>query len=287
MVTTISLCQPLSGIIGDRLPFVAANGENSTGKKLAKAREALVPKPSQYDVAEMFLGDRKFRARVAAWESNRNTPDTAVVRQIAEAWGIPLAWFYDEQDTPVPTPTRPPRIVREAIQPYNAPGSDPPGPSSHRAAQPGVGRRAFPVLGRAGAALVHLDSPEASADDWMDFSDELYDRHRDQFVVKVWGDSAERDMSHGDWVLVTKEPGFRLRGYFVVVKNTEHEFLVKVLAGTVENPEFHSVNAEYPPIKAGEGAEMVGYVCGWKRDRGLGQYSEVGGRDGLKPGFRD
>lgn len=121
----------------------------------------------------------------------------------------------------------------------------------------------------------------------MDFSDELYDRFRTQVVIKVWGDSAEEDMRHGDWVLVTKDPNFRLTGRYVVIANEEHEFLVKILRNTENGLEFHSNNPEYPPISLKPGFEMIGFAIGWKRDKGAGKYLEVGDRDGLKPGFRD
>jgi transcriptional regulator with XRE-family HTH domain len=70
-----------------------------TGVKLKRAREALQPVVSQYDVAQLL---QIKRSRYAAWEIERNSPDPAAVRQLAQIWRLPLDWFYDGQDTPPP-----------------------------------------------------------------------------------------------------------------------------------------------------------------------------------------
>ncbi|MEQ1935597.1 MAG: S24 family peptidase, partial [Fimbriimonadaceae bacterium] len=227
------------------------------GLKLKKAREGRRPKISQYDLAEEFLLDRAKRPAVANWEIGKNTPPTAVIKKIAEAWGIPLTWFFDGMDTPVP------------IQPLGAHlGSgptlrEPQPPYGLRGVQPGVGRRFFPILGRAGAAAFPVESGEP--EDYMDFSDDLADRWRDQFVIKVEGDSAKPAMRHHDWVLVTADPAARPIEHYIVVRSSDNGFLVKVLTGQDGDWWLESENAAYPPMKLEEGGEMIGFVVGWKR----------------------
>lgn len=122
----------------------------------------------------------------------------------------------------------------------------------------------------------------------MEFSDDLTDDFRDQFVIRVMGDSAEPDIRHKDFVLVTKEPGFRLPGFFVVARTPTYEFVVKVLG--VDAPQrlsLRSVNTKTEPIALEDGWEMVGFVVGWKREREPGSYIEAGEKTGLRPGFKD
>lgn len=266
--------------------------------------------PSQYDIAELFVGGRNKRPSVASWETGRNEPPTLVIKKIAEAWGIPLQWFYDGKDTAVPPPA-----VGVGPAP---PGGNAPAPLHTRSSQPGVGRRYFPIVGRAGAAAHPIEPGEA--DDFMEFSDDLTDRNRAQFVIQVWGDSAEPEFRHGDWILVTKEPNFTFPNFFCVICNPTHEYLVKLSKRTSTprggseprelggNPqttepsrtaethrtsaeryalEFHAINPAYAPVILEEGWEMIGFVVGWKRERAPGSYIEAGERTGLRPGFRE
>lgn len=179
----------------------------------------------------------------------------------------------------------PQQILSEVPQAATSPGFESPPPLSIRTSQPGVGRRDFPILGQAGAAA-HPILTSSNPEDWMDFSDKLTDRHRFQCVLKVLGDSAEEEMSHGDWILVTKDETFRLPGFFCVICNAEHEYLVKVSHRKDGELEFHAPNPEYKPVTLGDGWEMFGFVVGWKQENGPGEYIEAGHRDGLRTGFR-
>lgn len=259
--------------------------EFPAGKKVQRARMAQRPKISQYDVAEIYLGSREKRTTVQGWESGANTPKTDVVKRMAADWGIPLTWFFDGKDTPLPERLSP-SIIQDLTSGTGAApvGGHAPGYAIGRGSQAGVGRRNFPILGSAGAAAHPIEPGDA--EDFMEFSDDLVDRHRFQFVIKALGDSGESEFSHGDWFLVTKDEGFRLPGFFCVIRTPDHQFLVKLSKSTDDGLEFHACNPEYKPVTLGDGWEMVGYAVGWKREKGTGKYIEAGDRDGLRPGFR-
>jgi phage repressor protein C with HTH and peptisase S24 domain len=149
-----------------------------------------------------------------------------------------------------------------------------------------VGRHKFPLLGSAGASLHPLE-PSDNPEDFVEFSDDLWEPSRRQFAVKVWGDSAEPEMRHGDYALITVDPGFRYPGFFTLIQSREQGYLVKLTKQGPQDLEFHSVNERYPPVIIEGEWEMVGIVIGWKRDKGKGRYIEAGEKEGLKPGFRD
>jgi len=251
------------------------------GQKLKLAREYHTPKMTQAKLADILGIDRTILAKYETKRSDKVPPH--LLMEVARAVGIRPEYFTDPVDEPPLRYRLPDGGLGIGISPY---GGDPPAPGGLRSAVAGVGRRVFPVLGSAGASAVPLSSSE-TADDWVEFSDDLFDRHREQFAIRVWGDSAETDMRHGDFVLVAKDPAFRLNGFYVVAKSPENEFVVKVCTVKGDKVELTSVNPKTPAVVIGDGWEMVGYAMGWRRDKGLGVYLEAGDKTGLKPGFRD
>jgi SOS-response transcriptional repressor LexA len=253
----------------------------SLGERLKLAREYHTPKVTQVKLSQMIGIDRTVLAKYETQRADK--VPYHVLLAAAKALGVREEYFTDDVNEP---PLRYRINVPGMGMGISPMGGDPPAPSNYRGPQPGVGRRVFPVLGSAGASTFPL-SPGDDPEDWVEFSDELYDRHRDQFAIRVWGDSAEPDMRHGDFVLVVKDPGFRLSGFFVVAKSPDQGFVVKECAGGEGAIELRSVNSKFEPVKVGDGWEMIGYAIGWRRDRGLGVYLEAGDKTGLRPGFRE
>lgn len=250
------------------------------GQKLKLAREYHTPKMTQARLAALLGIDRTILAKYETKRADKVPPH--LLLEVARAVGIRPEYFTDVTDD---TPLRY-RLADGGLGIGISPGGDPPAPGHGRYPQTGVGRRLYPLLGSAGASAFPLETGD-TPDDWVEFSDDLYDRHRDQFAIRVWGDSAEPDMRHGDFVLVVRDPNFRLNGFFVVAKSPENEFVVKVCNVTDTGIELASVNPRTSPVQVGDGWEMIGYAMGWRRDKGLGVYLEAGDRTGLRPGFRD
>jgi len=251
------------------------------GQRLKLAREYHTPKMTQAKLADILGIDRTILAKYETKRADKVPPH--LLMEVARVVGIRPEYFTDEVNEPPLRYRLPDGGLGIGISPG---GGDPPAPANARGGQPGVGRRVFPVLGSAGASAFPLE-PGDQADDWVEFSDDLYDRFRDQFAIRVWGDSAEPDMRHGDFVLVAKDPSFRLPGFFVVAKSPENEFVVKVSSPNGDTIQLLSVNPKTPAVVVGDGWEMVGYAMGWRRDKGHGVYLEAGDKTGLKPGFRD
>lgn len=243
----------------------------STGDKVRIAREARRPKVTQ---ATLASETGITRAKIAAWEANRFEPRAEDLKRVARYLKVPVQWFYSE-DMNLPVQT---------AQTLLAPGFTPPAPYADRESHPKVGRRLFPLVGSAGAAQFPIESEGATEEDFVEFADALWTDSARRFAIRVRGDSMEPELRHGDFVLVHPDPAFRLSGFFVVVQHN-YEYLVKVLVRD-ENRQLvlAPLNKDYDPIPIDEdGWEMVGWVCGRKRERGSGAYLEEGDNAGLRP----
>lgn len=237
--------------------------------KIKKCRTSRQPKLSQHELASLIGVSR---SAYAQYEAGNNHPPIQVVKRLASLWDLPLDWFFDGVDSPIP------------MSAYGspAPGFSPPGPGGGYAHEK-VGRRLFPLMGRAGAAAFPIESESSEEEDYVEFSDDLFLRNSSQFAISVWGDSMEPRFSHGDFILVTLDPDFRAAGRCVVVRDPDGRYLVKGLGRSGEEWILVPSNETYEKIAIGTpGWEMVGYATGWRRDRGKGSYIEEGDRSGLR-----
>jgi transcriptional regulator with XRE-family HTH domain len=237
------------------------------GERLVQAREARDLSQAEL-AAKLGIG----RPRLGAWEVGRNGIPKRFGELIAAALDVPLEWLTSFDDDRVPEPRSAPAAL--------SPGFDPPGVGAFPAER--VGRRLFPLVGIAGAAAFPVPSELSDPEDYVEFSDALYVRGLEQFAVRVWGDSMEKRFFHGDFVLVTADVNFRAPGRCVVVCDPEGRYLVKGLFRDGEGWKLRPANPAYPECRMDDpGWSMVGYVTGWRRERGRGSYMEEGDRAGL------
>lgn len=237
------------------------------GDRLVRAREARDLSQAEL-AAKLGIG----RPRLGAWEVGRNGIPKKFSEAISAALEVPIPWLAGSGDAPVPEPSHSATAL--------TPGFDPPGIAGLPAEK--VGRRMFPLVGIAGAAAFPVPSELEDPEDFVEFSDELYVRGLEQFAVRVWGDSMERRFFHGDFVLVTADANFRAPGRCVVVRDPEGRYLVKGLFRDGEGWKLRPANAAYPECRMDDpGWSMIGYVTGWRRERGRGSYLEEGDRAGL------
>jgi len=238
------------------------------GEKLRRAREAQLPPVTRRDLAALREKKTSYNL-VTQYELGRAKPPRDLLALVAERWRIPLAWFYDGQDTAVPSP----------ITISVPPGSAPPAPVDVRfGMEPGVGRRMFKVLGSVGAAAVPIRSSDADPDDWMDFSDDLYAPER--FALRIRGNSMKPFVEDGWYVLVQPSPVTEY-GFATVYENGEAEYTLKMHRKGPSGPFGHSLNrAESEDVILKEGWKVVGYVVGRKCKRGT-RYFEEGDPNGM------
>ncbi len=215
------------------------------------------------------------RDQLANYETNRSLPSPEVTRRLARIWSLPPEWFWDSMGVE-PSPRD---SVAFGVPP---PGSDPPAGSEILAyAAPGVGRRLFPLVGHAGAAAFGLSSEGVGiAEDWVEFSDDLY--RPDRFAVTVKGDSMEPRIRHGTYALIEPDPN-PPEGVFVAARSGEHEYVVKTLRVVESRRELHPEKSGYPVLVPGEGWVMIGYVVGLRLEKGKRKYIEEGDNDGIRP----
>lgn len=250
--------------------------QRAIGERMARVRLLHLPKVDQEDVGAALDVSRGI---VANWEIGRTAQPEKALSYYAANFGVSREWLLtgDGQG---------PRERDYNLPGLNPPGSNPPAPLFVRAAQPGVGRRAFPLVGNAGASSFPVF--DGNPEDFEEFSDDLHKAGRDQFCVTIRGDSCEPGIRDLDIVLFDVEKNFRLQGVYVVVAHQGEGAVVKILRkakpGGVYEWELVPENPEYPimPIYD-DGYRMIGPVIGLKRRRGRDAYMELGDRTGLRP----
>lgn len=71
------------------------------GKRLAEARAALDPKPSQDEVAKRLFEEHGIetmgKQTISAWEKGRNIPDAFTVRALARIYGRTIDSFFGDE----------------------------------------------------------------------------------------------------------------------------------------------------------------------------------------------
>lgn len=212
------------------------------------------------------------RGTYANYESGRIPVSERTVSIISSLLKVPLEWFYDERPGPPPLLATPSSIGAGLM-------SHPPAPSMIREAQPGVSRRKFPLVGTVGASAFPLEQEEATPEDFVEFSDELYRPER--FAIQVQGNSMGRRIQHGDFILV--QPSANCEpGLLAVARNDAYEYVVKELIVKGDRKVLHPLEPGYDDIVPGEGWIMVGYAVGRRKERGRGRYIEEGDNAGLR-----
>lgn len=242
------------------------------GEKIAQARRYAQPALSQEELGNAIGVSR---ATVANFETGRTQVRPDMVAAIAAATGIDPDWFAD------PRPTKP-SVVRENEAVFGlAPGAAPPNPLGSRAPVAGGGRRLFPLVGRVGAALIPVESDGEWSEDYIEFSDDLFDPTR--YAVQVRGDSQSPLIRSKDYVLVHPCEDTPV-GLFGVFGDEESHHVIKLLKYDSDGrPALHSINPDYPPMSVPDTWTKVGYVVAVRRERGPGRYFELGDNDGLSP----
>lgn len=252
-----------------RFVTILAMPETILGDKLRLAREYHRPSLTQEAMATRL---NLKRATYANFESGRINPSEKLISLVSDVLRIPLEWFYDERPGPPP--------LLATASPYGAAlMAHPPAPLMTREAQPGVGRRKFPLIGTAGASAFPLEQEEATPDDFVEFSDELYRPER--FAIQVQGNSMSRRIQHGDFILV-QPSGNCEPGLLAVARNEAYEYVVKELIIKGDRKVLHPLEPGYDDIVPGEGWIMVGYAVGRRKERGRGRYIEEGDNAGLR-----
>lgn len=232
------------------------------GQKFSKLRSSLKPRLSQEEMSRE-LGVK--RSTLAQWEVGKNNPPVTVVRAASERWNIPIGWFYDGEDSPVPLEGEGYLSQAESLRKA----------ASHSSR---LGRYLFPLRGGSGTL-----ASDTQIEGYVEFSDTLYSPNSKQYVIRVWGDSMEPRFLHGDYILVQEESGFRAAGRCVVVSNPDGRYLVRVLVIKDNIWQLASVNPSYESIRLDEpGWSLIGFAIGWQRDRGRGSYIEEGDTAGLR-----
>lgn len=180
-------------------------------EKLIAARKVQPGKLSQYDVAEL-LGVK--RPTYHAWESGQNQPPTKVIKQIADAWRIPLEWFFDGQDTPVPKGESAPPPETKTV------ASDLDRPRFLVSYQP-LQMRFAGIVPAAADWGDPLDSEE------MIEVDARYE-HPKRFAAQLVGSSCYPALEQGDLTIWHADEA-PAAGLIVLAQNTEHQCTVKQL----------------------------------------------------------
>lgn len=236
----------------------------SPGEKLASLRR-VKPKLSQEELGRR-MGKGYSRVVIANYETGRTEIPLEAAKRIADIWATTAEWLLDESDDGPPP-------LRNAY-----PGAAPT-PSSI----PGTKHR-YAVVGVAGASV----SPIATdlTGDTVAFDEELMGEG-DRFVIQAKGRSMEKRISDGSYILV--EPiKTRKRmpyGLLTVARNSDWEYIVKVLRSRGGQDWLDPLNPDFEPIRPADGWGIVGFVVGIKHKRGPGKYLEEGDTDGLGPDF--
>ena len=255
----------------------------TVGKKVVKALRAL--RLTQESGAEIMGISR---GSIASYSSRDNAnPSIDKVQRLVQysiekGKPIPEEWFYDGENTPVPVGSSTLTESPDYGSTSPAPGFDPPGPYADRQSYPKVGRRLFPLLGHIGAAEFPVDPGDA--EDFVEFSDDLYSESPQRYAVRVSGDSMEPTWKANDFALVHPDRSFRTTSMYVAVQ-FECQPLIKILLrGTNGQMYLVPENPQYEPIPIDqEGWEMIGPVVGFRREFGSRRYKEWGENYGLIP----
>lgn len=254
----------------------AIERQRQIGERMARVRLLRYPRLDQEDVG-LALGVS--RGVVANWEIGRTAQPEKAISYYSANFNVSREWLLTGTGAGPREPDRAPAGP-------NPPGSNPPTPQFDRVAQPGVGRRLFPLIGSVQAGsypAFESDNP----DDWEDFSDGLYNPAYDQLCTTVRGDSGEPTIRHGDVVLFNRMPGFQTPGFYVIVAHRGEGALVKILRrakpGSPHELELVPENPNYPVVPIDDDQyRMVGPIIGQKR-KGRRSYVEIGDPDGLRP----
>lgn len=216
------------------------------GYKLRAARQSHPERPSQYKVAEQF-GIK--RPTYSAWETGENTPPTSAIRRIAEAWGLPLAWFFDGQDTPPPYGALP---VESTVD------------------RPRTLASYSPLLIRfAGIVPAGSDWGDPLASEEMIEVDAKFESPK-RFAAQVAGNSCWPALVQGDLTIWHSDEA-PAPGLIVLAQNTEGGCTVKELA-LDENGLMRLVpiNTDTHPPPDGDGWKPIARLVGVIRDAGDG-----------------
>lgn len=245
--------------------FVATPAE-----KLAWLRLSSRPPRTQEEFADLIGVTRNV---LANFESGRTLPKRSVAVKVKKLFGQPDDWLYDGGDLPSPIP------ILQSGSSAPLPGMNQVPKLSGVVAQPGVGRRLFPVLGEGGASAFPLE-PSEPTEEYVEFSDDLY--REDRFAIRVKGKSLEGRVSRDSYALIQPcadpEPGL-----LVAARDENYNYVIKVLKRVNDRWELHPINPDFPVIIPGEGWCVEGYVVGLRHQRGKKKYLEEGDDDGIYP----
>lgn len=244
--------------------------------KLNLARQYYLPRQSQAGFAKLL---KTSRSTVAVYESQADRePPIEYVEKVAGLVRWPIAWFWDGKKGL-------PELGHSGMGGI-PPGSSPPAPSdrAHKDAEPGVGRRLFPLLGSIGAASFPIESADPWPGDFVEFAESLY--RRDRFVLQIDGISMFKEhdpasLEPKDYVLIQPDqnPPFNL---LVALVSEEHQYTVKVKRETPTGTEYHPLNDAFPILRPTQGLTEVGYVVGIKREKRPDDYLERGTNAGIR-----
>lgn len=151
------------------------------------------------------------QASVSNWESNKNTPDTKYLFQLAEIFGVPLDYLASDE----------PRRELDSVR---------------------IARNAVPILGAVGCSPPF--SPDVNPDGFADLPDGV---HAD-FALRCKGDSMEPTFIEGDLVLIRRQP--EVEPGQIAVVNIDNETTLKHVYPQKEGLLLVSDNPQYPPILA-------------------------------------
>lgn len=206
--------------------------------KIRKARESQYPRLTHQSLGRMI---DKARATVTAYETGRRDVPRDVVQDISKALNIPVSWFFDAQDSPVPELHGRGRNVERAP----------------------MGRSPQITLVPYWGTVPCGEWERPANDDWELIQvSERYEEVRDIIAVRVSGRSMEPRFRHGQLVVI-KLGTERKDGVIVLAENGNRELTLKVLAYTPTGWQLQSINPEYGNANADEW-KLVGYAIGFE-----------------------
>lgn len=216
------------------------------GEKLKIAREAQWPKLSQYDVAD-FLKIK--RPRYASWEMGRTKPPTSATKRLAEWWGVPHHWFWDETESAMPK-GEPPNA--QIVEPKT------------RSEQSMVSGRTVAIPVWRGALLGAEDECVFEIADEVEFRElpafYVLDEPTKHVLLIPRGMSMAPRIFDRDRVLVRLDPDVGVGNLVVAEPPGDHKYYIKKFVRKGMSYELHSLNEEYEPITDLEGWTVKGGV---------------------------
>lgn len=237
------------------ISFLSVDDALTTGKKVIALQKHL--RLSQSQMGEVMGVSR---GTIAAYSARGNAnPETAKIRALADRFGIPIAWFYDEKDTPLEIPED---VVEAERAARDRKHDRPDEPDMVNVVAPADMTRVEAMLVEGGYALLPTwDGTIAGFKDEWQFADEelspptrvpswlFTGKDPKRFIAcRPKGLSMAPRIGQGDVVVIRLESN-PAPGEIIVPRREDGVNFIKVFRiSPFGVPELHSINGDFPII---------------------------------------